>query len=315
MTDLLLMNENILKTIADIRELRKSHNFQTIRKNLGEDKLRNFFTSIYPAYDLPQIEKITGVPDSSLAYWFDHLNIPFTRKHVTNVSIPGNFDSTITVSEGDTAKKLSVVNITPELAYLIGFTLGDGSTQRYMVEVFNKDRKLRKHLFEILKPYGPITEDERDNGLWRLRLSSGKIANIIRDKNVIRKDTLDYIFNNDVLAKQFIAAFWDAEGSIGRRKKYFDVILYNSNVDILSRIRQFLADKNIQTSLHHFKETRDSYFIGGRKVAAKKKVFRIRILKDSLLKWANLIGIHLFHSKKSNTIKELMKVYGGKQNE
>ena len=306
------MNNELLGQIKGLRT--GKHSFQTIKKTIGEDRLREFINSIYPKFTITEIETITGIPDSTLARWFEQLNIPFIRHHIKTRAFPSNVNSEVVVTKEGITYNSATINMTPELAYIIGFTLGDGSVQQYMIEVFNKDRKLREILFNYLKPYGTITEEERPNGLWRLRLSNGRIANLIKDQKVIRKDTVNYIFKDGELVKRFIAAFWDAEGSIGRRKntkRYFDIILYNSNEHLLSKIRKTLNNFGINTSLKHFKETRKNYFIDKQKVQAKKRVLRIRILKDSLFRWASIIGVNMVHSKKRENVNDIIKLYGG----
>jgi len=305
------MNKGILLEIKGLRE--GNHSFQTIRKKVGEDRLREFFNTIYPKFTLPEIETITGIPDSTLSCWFSELELPLCRAHISNYSIPGDLDSEIVIKKGSTTKKIQTVKITPELAYLIGFALGDGSVQKYMVEVFNKDRKLREPLFEILKQYGPITEDEREDGLWRLRLSSGKIANLIRDNKEIRKDTIDYIFNDDLLAKKFIAGFWDAEGSVWfGRYNYWHIYLFNSDEYLLNKIKEFLKSKSIDFSIFK-KYLVERKLKDGRIINSKKIVQRISIPKSSCQKWTEEIGIHMNHSKKSDNVKQILKYYGGNE--
>src|SRR3989338_5838297 len=186
---------NLKQTLEEIKEMRRDgSNFQTLRKEVGEERLKEFFNAIYPKFTITEIEKITGIPDSSLGYWFDKLDIPFTRHHAKTIAYAGDKDETgAVVTVENKTYELVTIKITPELAYVIGFALGDGSVSQYMVEVFNKDKALRKPLFEFLKPYGTISEDERDYGLWRLRLSNGRVANLIKDQEGLRYDTLEYI--------------------------------------------------------------------------------------------------------------------------
>ncbi|HLC56254.1 MAG TPA: hypothetical protein VJJ23_03400 [Candidatus Nanoarchaeia archaeon] len=307
--------EEFDKVRNDINILRKNnHDFRTIKKKVGENKLKEFINTIYPKFDITEIEIITGIPDSTLEHWFKLLNIKPVRNHIFSKAFPGNEDSTIILTKDDITYKSVTVKITPELAYVIGFTLGDGSSQQYMIEVFNKNRKLREVLFEYLKPYGTITEEERENGLWRLRLSNGRIANLIRDNKEIRYDTIDYIFNNEELAKQFIAAFWDAEGSVLKSKDYntFNLYLYNSNSFLLDRICNFLKSKNIKFSILNLKSRSTDYYLQGRKINPKKKIQRINVHMSSLMDWVNLIGIHLKHSKKQETVNKILDLYGGK---
>lgn len=185
-------NQKILEEIQFIRReggiYAKTGNFRTVTKKIGKEKVRNLLKSLYPKLTLTQIEKITGVPDSTLERWFNVLGIQFNAFHCSIVSIASNKNKEyFKESKGKDVSKIVEVMITPELAYLIGFTLGDGSIQKYMIEVFNKDIKLRERLFEILKPYGTITEEERDYGLWRLRLSSIRIGMLNMSIKDIRK--------------------------------------------------------------------------------------------------------------------------------
>lgn len=302
-------NKDILN---QINEIRKKGNFQTVKKTIGEEKLKGFINSIYPQFSITEIENMTDIPDSTLEHWFKRLNISAVRNHIDNISLPGDIDSQVIMRRGEIAQKVSTIKVTPELAYLIGFTLGDGSVQKFMVEVFNKDRRLRQVLFDYLKPYGSITEEERSNGLWRLRLSSVRIANLIKDKNGIRKDTMDYIFNNDLLARQFIAAFWDAEGSVLRQIKsnvlYYHIYLYNSNRYLIDKVCSFLKSKNIKLSLHE-RMTRDKpYTFQGRIIKSTKGLTRVNIHKASWAVWVDAIGLMMRHSKKRKIVDEIMSI-------
>lgn len=306
------MNNKLLNKIKEIKI--KKGNFQTIKKVIGEERLKEFFNSIYPKFTISEIEAITGIPDSSLSYWFNKLRIPFIRHHIITKTFPSDMDSEIVITKEGITYNSATINITPELAYVIGFVLGDGSTQQYMVEVFNKDRNLRNILFNYLKPYGTITKEERKNGLWRLRLSNGRIANLIKDKKGIREDTLDYIFNNDKLAKNFVAAFWDAEGSVRVRsdaKNGYYVYLYNSNSLLLDKICSFLKSKDIKFSILNLKHRTTTYFINGRLVTPRKLLQRISIPKSSSLKWVKEIGKYLNHTKKKQAVNEIIKKFGG----
>ena len=304
------MNESVLDQIKEFRK--DNHNFQSIKKQIGEERLKEFINSIYPKFTITEIETITGIPDSTLAYWFEQLKILFIRHRIKSKAFHGNEDSEIVVSKDGITFKAVTIKITPELAYIIGFTLGDGSIQQYMIEVFNKDRKLREVLFEYLKPYGTITEEERLNGLWRLRLSNGIIANLIKDKDGIRKDTIDYIFSKDELAKKFIAAFWDAEGTGRKQGNYYHLYLYNSNEYLINKICNFLKFKGIKYSIHTRKTRDKNSFINGHEVKSKKILYRICIPKSCFLSWVSEIGLNLNHSKKRGIVNEMLKLYGGK---
>jgi hypothetical protein len=297
--------------ISRIRKLRESHNFQVIKKEIGERKLCAFLNHLYPKYDIKEIEKITGVPDSTLERWFTNLRLPFIRNHISNSSIAANFDSEIVLSSGNAVKKVSAVNITPQLAYVIGFALGDGSVQKYMVEVFNKDAPLIDVLHGFMKRYGTASKVQRKDGLYKIRLSSGLIANLIRNEKNLREDTLDYIFGNDELARNFIAAFWDAEGTVRRQANYYHLYLYNSNELIMQRIKEYLTLKDIKFSILTRSDSGQVYFYKQQRIISRKPVHRINIHKVSWQNWIDEVGKYLLHSKKKLEVKKIQKLIGG----
>lgn len=300
------MDKQLLKKISQIRE---KGNFQTLKKEVGEERLKEFINSIYPKFSITEIEKITGIPDSTLGHWFNRLEIPFIRNHISCLSLPSDTDSEVVIGKDNVTKKIQSVKITPELSYLIGFSLGDGNIQRYNVDIFNKDIKLREVFLNIIQKYGSITEYVRPDKLWRLRLSSGRIANLIKNENKIRKDTIDFIFNREKLAKKFIAGFWDAEGSVwytSMKPNYYHIYLFNSNKYLLEKIKEFLRSKGIDFSLLN-KNPIDRKMKDGRIIKSKKIVERVSIPKSSSIKWAMEIGVHMNHSNKSNNVKKLLQ--------
>lgn len=303
------MNKYLLNQIKKIKG--DKGNFQTIKKFIGEERLKEFINSIYPKFTITEIEVITRISDSTWGHWFKKLEIPAIRHHIATKAFPDNIDSEIIVTKNGITYNSITIKITPELAYTIGFVLGDGSVQQYQIEVFNKDKNLRKILFNHLKSYGHITEEERENGLWRLRLSNGRIANLIKDYSGIRTDTLDYIFSKDVLSSNFVAGFWDAEGSVLRQNNYYHLYLYNSNNFLLDKICSFLQAKNIKFSILNLKSRTKLYLLNNMPITPRKLVQRISIPKSSYLSWSNEIGKYMNHTKKKQVVNEIIKTFGG----
>jgi len=66
-------NQGLLYQIIDIRK--ENHDFRTIKKQIGEDRLKEVISTIYPKFTITEIESITGIPDSTLGHWFKLLNI------------------------------------------------------------------------------------------------------------------------------------------------------------------------------------------------------------------------------------------------
>ncbi|HUC39034.1 MAG TPA: LAGLIDADG family homing endonuclease [Candidatus Acidoferrum sp.] len=307
-------NSNLMSTIQKVSEIKNYGNFRTLKNELGEAKLKDLLLELYPNYTIKEIEKITHVPDSTLSRWFKLFGIPTQKRwHLVTFSVAGDKNQEKIVKHGNELKKKLTVKITPDLAYLIGFSLGDGSIQKYMLEVFNKDMGIHQYLSPLIKNYGEVSEDVRDNGLWRLRLSSVRIANLIKKNNDIDKKTINYIFKRKTLAIKFIAAFWDAEGRVAASKhKYFHIYLYNTNKYLLDTVGQFLKDHNINYSVHSRADFKRHYFLKGRLVKARKVLHRISVPKGSSLLWAKEIGLHMVHSKKKKVVKEILSSIGEK---
>lgn len=299
------IDEKTRSSIEEVTGILERGNFQTVKKNFGKTKLKKLLLKFYPKYTIPEIERITGVPDSTLGYWFKRLNIATIRKNVRSYSKAGNRDSKRIKLEGDALTKVHNVTMTPELAYIIGFALGDGSTQKYQLEVFNKDESLYSYLYGLLRRYGPLGEDKRSDGLWRLRLSSIRIASLVRKNGRINEETISYIFKRDNLARKFVAAFWDAEGSVRRENRYFHIYLYNSNTYLLDNVEEFLTKKRIDYSTRFTFQPGREYYLKGRRVRSKKKIYRISIPKSSMKKWKKEIGVHMVHTKKKKVVEEI----------
>src|SRR3989344_541118 len=306
---------SIQQTLEEIKDMKRNgNNFQTIKHQIGEKRLKSFLKTIYPNFSLPEIEKITGVPDSSLGYWFEKLKIPRSRWHMKTIAYAGDNEKEQIVTVEKKVYKLKTIKISQELAYLIGFNIGDGNTEPYSVAVFNQDRGMKAYLSRIMKKYGNITHNKREDGLWRLRLSKGIIANLIKDHEGLRYDTLDYIFNNDKLARTFIAGFWDAEGTVRKQNKYnyYNIYVYNSKEHLLKRIEEFFTKKGIKCSKLSKEPPKGIRYIKGKRIYSKKIVYRLSIPKDSAKNWIKEIGVNMLHSKKSETVKQMTQTnYGG----
>jgi|SRR5271157_58144 len=300
-------NLDFAQSMQEISKIREYGNFSTIKNKLGETKLKNSLLSLYPNYTIKEIEYITGIADSTLARWFKCLSIPSNlRWHIKILSKAGSRNTEYLLKNGNTFAKRFTIQITPDLAYLIGFVLGDGAIQTYMVEAFNQNEGFHQYLRQIMKTYGSVTEDKRQNGLWRLRLSSVTIANLIKKNKEIDKETINFIFKNKKLARKFTAAFWDAEGTVRKQGNSYHIYLYNTNKYLLDKICGFLRDQKIEYSLLSRDDTGRNYKLNGRPVRATKILHRISIPTKSRLVWAKEIGVHMFHSKKSHSVKELM---------
>ncbi|MDO8647450.1 MAG: LAGLIDADG family homing endonuclease [Candidatus Diapherotrites archaeon] len=293
--------------INQIQKIRVNGNLQTMRKQIGSENLKSLLIAFYPKYNITEIQEIIGVPDSTVERWLKQLGVELTRNHITNLVVPANFESSVVLTERSKSTKISAITIDEGLSYLVGFCIGDGSVQKFCIEVFNKDSGMKEHLAQVMKRYGKVGESIRQNGLWKLRLSSVKIADLIKRNKSIRQDTIDYILTNDKLARQFLAGLWDAEGSVLKQGKYFHIYLYNSDKNLIDNISEFLNSVGIENSIIPMKKRNKEYNLNGRIIVPRKTVYRLGIPKKHFKQWGELIGLHLKHSKKAIMVKEILK--------
>jgi len=301
--------QNLTLMIDNIKKIREHGNFQTLKNEIGEVELKNLLLTLYTKHTIKEIEDMIKVPDSTLARWFSRFEINTEERwHIEAFSTAGDENNEELVRNGNKIKKHFTVKITPDLAYLIGFSLGDGSLQKYTVEVFNKDVDLYHHLHQLLSLFGKIEEKKlRSNGLWVLRLNSVKISNLVKKNKQIDKSTIDYIFRRKELAKKFIAAFWDAEGSVRRQNSnYYNIYLYNTNEYLMNKVMRFLNSSGIKYSILSRNGFGRNYTLNGRPIITRKILYRISIPKSSSLVWAEEIGIFMMHSKKKKVVREIL---------
>lgn len=299
-------DQDILERIASLNHHHRD--LRTVKKQIGEEKLKNIINQIYPKYTLPQIEKITGIADSTLGFWLKNLNIKTERWHIETKSVPGDkYKEEVKQINGKWINQVTI-NITPELAYIIGFTLGDGAVQKYSVEVFNKDEGIKKGIETYLESFQHTGEDKTSSGIWRIRLHEKRIANLIKENKKTRYDTIDYILSKPELANQFIAAFWDAEGSVQYKEKHgFHIYLYNTNLKLLEKIENYLNSITIICSKLKIDGRNRQYTYNGRAIIAKKILYRLYVPKSCRYIWAKEIGTKMLHSKKSKIIKQILE--------
>lgn len=299
------LSENDLETITKIKEVLVKGNFQTAKKIIGKTKLFELLNNLYPRNDLPKIEKILGIPDSTLARWYKELGIKLVRSHVSTLVVPSHFDGSIVIANGATAKNISAVKVDEDLAYLIGFCIGDGAIQKFMVEAFNKDAGVKQYLKTTMERYGKVQDVLREDGLWKLRLSSVKIAALIKQNGKIVDETINYVLSDKELASRFVAGLWDAEGSVLKQNKYIHVYLYNGNKKLIDIVSNYLTSRGIKNSIIVIKQRVEPYYYKGHPIISKKQMHRIGIPKSHLKQWKELIGLHLKHSKKSAVVLEI----------
>ena len=138
------------KTLDEIQFIRreggtyaKKGNFSTLSLKVGTEKVRNLLKSLYPRFTLTEIEKITGIPDSTLERWFNVLDIPFNAFHCSIVSIPSNKNKEYSIGKYKVISKKRLIRINihkpswPDWLSEIGMHMHHSKKRKVVNEILN----------------------------------------------------------------------------------------------------------------------------------------------------------------------------------
>lgn len=192
----------------------------------------------------------------------------------------------------------------PEMAYIIGFILGDGTVYYKTVSLYNTEfgffeeilKRARKvaNRFDVgvgITYYDKDmkTVDRSEVYLWRITISSSALARaLITPEGTIREDALDTLFKPHI-KPNFLAGLWDADGTIKFRavNRRIDIELYQSqhNLPLLQRIASELTKQAIPTSLPYLvTKAGKTHYFNKHAITRHEDYYAIRVRKNGLLR-------------------------------
>ena len=149
-----------------------------------------------------------------------------------------------------------------DLSYLIGVLLGDGfvtepskrGNYRVGLQTVSKEfaQRFKKTLANIgLHPCSYLIEKSKENPKWQNQYVIEATSK--RFVNWYKKLALDDI-KKWVLRKEFIEGFYESEGSLQHRtKNCWRIQIYNSCLNKIKLISDFLANRKFKTSVYSTK--------------------------------------------------------------
>jgi intein-encoded DNA endonuclease-like protein len=139
---------------------------------------------------------------------------------------------------------------------------------------------------------------------------------LIKLENQLRYDTVDFLLS--AKPGHFLAGLWDADGGVSylsRGTLYVNVYLCQgeNNLGLLRKIIDTLGKLGIKTSyrLSDRKHTLRKFY--GKSYWLNENMYRLRVFKESVEDWIEVVGQKMMHPKKVeriNQLRKLIKIYG-----
>lgn len=181
--------------------------------------------------------------------------------------------------------------LTPRLARLVGYFIGDGSLGRWRIG-FYEERK------EVVLHYKNLAEElfqtkckvvyREDKNYYRLRVEGKPIVNFFK-KN-FRKEGLNKILKNKRTIANFLRGFFDADGSVSTSSHR--VSITNSNKELIKASQLLLMKLGITSSLDLNREFSGPYN------SNKEHTLEVSE-KESLIEFKKLINFTASDKKKN----------------
>jgi hypothetical protein len=184
------------------------------------------------------------------------------------------------------------IRLTKKLAYLLGWIVGDGYSNRREIDaiVSLRERRIIEPFAKgILARFGKILVVPR-NGAHIIRCSSTKLARVLCTASGQRYwENVDFMLQLPEFAASFIAGFWDADGGVFREANgAFRAHLYNSNLLLLEKIADALSKEfRIEVTIY---KRKTNEFSPESKIHEQSDRFDLYVKAEGNELWARHIG-------------------------
>ena len=144
-------------------------------------------------------------------------------------------------------------NINPDLCYIIGVVLGDGSlskNNRIRLGVTNKEFALSFHdcLRKLnFKPSIWLQKRQKENwsDVWRVGVSNEKLFVFLKDLTIKK---IEKVMNNKENSIQFLKGFYESEGVLLSNRNHIHIT--NTNLEIMKLVFGLLKKFNLRAKLY-----------------------------------------------------------------
>lgn len=241
-----------------------------------------------------RIKEETGYPlsRSTISYWLRGIHTPYRHGR----------------KEG--GKRRRQLRVGPELSYILGAALGDGSTlydekrESYRVTLSAKDLDF---VMEFARCFAVVTGKDapykirlRKDGKWVCEGFSKAVCQLVKGGIEKLKPVVE---QSDENIRAFIRGFCDAEGGV-IRSGY--IIIVNTCKDLIDYIADLLQKLQIAGKIYERKLPKISIIKGRVAHSRHEVIYRLKISrKDNLRRFAQLVGFVI--QRKQRRLEEIIK--------
>ncbi|MEM2507027.1 MAG: LAGLIDADG family homing endonuclease [Nitrososphaeria archaeon] len=293
----------------------------TVEKLLGEEYLRELFRTLYEdeLLSIREIAELTRKSPWTIRQTLHKYGIairPAKRPMILGKLVDDRAKEGVK-TESINGERVTVHYIYPfpEMAYIIGFAIGDGSFTNFSVflwntefgffnEILERATKVANYLGEssgyayYTKTMMKIPFIEHAYA-WRIKISSSALARaILTPEGKIREQAINLLLKPP-FKYDFLAGLWDADGTSRKEDTKITLIQTERNKHLIYKIIQALNSQGIATSPHPYIYTmRKSTRIYNRPITAPAIGYELRIYYEGVQKWKEKIGRRMLHPKK-----------------
>ena len=200
-------------------------------------------------------------------------------------------------------RRVKIVSVSPDsdLAYFLGFAIGDGSLTHRTVSIHQSlgEKDYLPILESLLvrlsrKLGGGVNRSIHQERLLDLTWCNSRICRIIMFLHEVRYDQIDG-FLNGRLSAEFVAGFWDADGDVNREHPR----LHNTDLRLLQAVQSVLTERfGVQSYIRTSTPVSSKRIIHGIEIISTRPLYCLQVGRRSRKKWAQTVGRKLKNPRK-----------------
>ena len=204
-------------------------------------------------------------------------------------------------------RRVKIVPISPdsELAYFLGFAVGDGSFSHRTISIHQSLKE--KNYLPVLESLvtrlsrklgGGVNKSIHQERLLDLTWCNSRVSRMIMFAHEVRYDQIDGFLNGRFSA-DFVAGFWDADGDVNREHPR----LHNTDLRLLQVFQ--LALKNrfcVESRIRVTTPAGSRRVIRGVEIVSRRPIYCLQVSRGSRVQWAQMIGVKLRNPRKFEAV-------------
>ncbi len=261
-----------------------------------------------------EIARKVGRSHKLIAFWTRHFSLSYHKLGFKGVPlVVGSLPSTdrlprIRIVRGRRTKNV-LVEPDSDLAYFLGFALGDGSFSHRMISIHQSlGEKDYLPILESLvarlsrKHGGAVNRSIYEERLLDLTWCNSKISRIIKFLHEKRYDQIDGFLNGRFSA-EFVAGLWDADGDVDSEHPR----LHNTDLRLLQAVQLAMKGRcGVRSYVRMNIPAGSSHVIRGVEHISRRAIYCLQVSRSSRKKWAQMIGLKLRNPRKFNAVKNCL---------